>query len=217
MDGSVWQPLRPSCLRPTSSFPQRTFSTSSIPYQLFGVGALAPRGLHPFIGVLCGDHSPHRTTMTQTKCCSFLHFGLWWLHLPVWTIPLDWFTCPRDAVEEKAYSGDFATVAGFIEGKATLTDVKSFAQRQAHPALPASRSLFPVHFCEPPPGVPSSRLHHFRYVAIVIVIDGTGLFWKTGMFLRCTPMTCTGFRLFSPSGEPRQGSLAQPSSSTCCC
>ena len=46
------------------------------PYQLFGVGALAPRGLPPFIGGLCGDHSPHRTTMTQTKCCSFLHFGL---------------------------------------------------------------------------------------------------------------------------------------------
>ena len=53
--------------------------------------------------------------------------------------------------------------------------MKSLAQRQAHPALPASRSLFPVHFCEPPTGVPSSRLHHIRYVAIVIVIDGTGL------------------------------------------
>ena len=35
-------------------------------------------GLHPFIGGLCGDYSPHRTTMTQTKCCSILHFGLWW-------------------------------------------------------------------------------------------------------------------------------------------
>ena len=111
----------------------------------------------------------------------------------------------------------WSAVAGFIEGKASLTDVKSLAQKQAHPALLASRSLFPVHFCEPPPGVPSSRLHHFRYVAIVIVIDGTGLFCETGMFLRCTPMTCTGFRLFSPSGEPRQGSLTQPSSSTCCC
>ena len=65
------------------------------PYQLFGVGALAPRGLPPFIGGLCGDHSPHRTTMTQTKRCPILHFGLWWAHLPVWTIPLDWFTCPR--------------------------------------------------------------------------------------------------------------------------
>ena len=32
--------------------------------QLFGVGALAHRGLHLFIGGLCGDHSPHRTTMT---------------------------------------------------------------------------------------------------------------------------------------------------------
>ena len=52
-------------------------------YQLFGVGALAHRGLPPFIGGLCGDHSPHRTTMTQTKCCPILHFGLWWLHLPV--------------------------------------------------------------------------------------------------------------------------------------
>ena len=85
---------------------------------------------------------------------------------------------------------------GIIEGKASLADVKSLAQRQAHPALPASRSLFPVHFCEPPPGVPSSRLHQIRYVAIVIVIDGTGLFCKTGMFL-----TCSGFRLFIPSGE----------------
>ena len=44
------------------------------PYQLFGVGALAPRGLPSFIGSLCGDHSPHRTTMTQTKCCSFFAF-----------------------------------------------------------------------------------------------------------------------------------------------
>ena len=35
-------------------------------------------GSSPLIGGLCGDHSPHRTTMTQTKCCSFLHFGLWW-------------------------------------------------------------------------------------------------------------------------------------------
>ena len=52
-------------------------------YQLFGVGALAHRGLTPFIGGLCGDHSPHRTAMTQTKCCPILHFGLWWLHLPV--------------------------------------------------------------------------------------------------------------------------------------
>ena len=34
-------------------------------YQLFGVGALAHRGLPPFTGGLCGDHSPHRTTMTQ--------------------------------------------------------------------------------------------------------------------------------------------------------
>ena len=33
--------------------------------QLFGVGALAHRGLPPFIGGLCGDHFPHRTTMTQ--------------------------------------------------------------------------------------------------------------------------------------------------------
>ena len=42
--------------------------------QLFGVGALAHRGLPPFIGGLCGDHSPHRTTMTQTKCCSIFAF-----------------------------------------------------------------------------------------------------------------------------------------------
>ena len=34
-------------------------------------------GSLPYRG-LCGDLSPHRTTMTQTKCCSFLHFGLWW-------------------------------------------------------------------------------------------------------------------------------------------
>ena len=52
-------------------------------YQLIGVGALAHRGLPPFIGGLCGDHSPHCTTLTQTKCCPVLHFGLWWLHLPV--------------------------------------------------------------------------------------------------------------------------------------
>ena len=43
-------------------------------YQLFGVGALAPRGLPSFIGGLCGDHSPHRTTMTQTKCCPIFAF-----------------------------------------------------------------------------------------------------------------------------------------------
>ena len=35
----------------------------------------------PFTRGLCGDLSPHRTTMTQTKCCPILHFGLWWLHL----------------------------------------------------------------------------------------------------------------------------------------
>ena len=35
-------------------------------------------GSPPFIGGLCGDYSSHRTTMTQTKCCSILHFGLWW-------------------------------------------------------------------------------------------------------------------------------------------
>ena len=52
-------------------------------YQLFGVGALAHRGLSLFIGGLCGDHSPHRTTMTQTKYCPILRFGSWWLHLPV--------------------------------------------------------------------------------------------------------------------------------------
>ena len=46
---------------------------------------LAHRGLPTFIGGLCGDHSPHRTTMTQRKCCPILHFGLWWLHLPVST------------------------------------------------------------------------------------------------------------------------------------
>ena len=50
------------------------------PYQLFGVGALAPRGLPPFIGGLCGDHSPHRTTMTQTKRCPIFKFGSWWVH-----------------------------------------------------------------------------------------------------------------------------------------
>ena len=46
--------------------------------QLFGVGALAHRGLLPFIGGLCGDHSPHRTTMTQTKRCPIFRFGSWW-------------------------------------------------------------------------------------------------------------------------------------------
>ena len=44
------------------------------PDRLFGVGALAPRGL-PFIGGLCGDLSPHRTTMTQTKRCPNFKFG----------------------------------------------------------------------------------------------------------------------------------------------
>ena len=48
------------------------------PDRLFGVGALAPRGLPPFIGGLCGDHSPHRTTMTQTKRCPIFKFGSWW-------------------------------------------------------------------------------------------------------------------------------------------
>ena len=51
------------------------------PDRLFGVGALAPRGLHPFIGGLCGDHSPHRTTMTQTKRCPIFKFGSWWCFL----------------------------------------------------------------------------------------------------------------------------------------
>ena len=44
-------------------------------YQLFGVGALAHRGLPPFIGGLCGDYSQHRTTMTQAKCCPI--FCIW--------------------------------------------------------------------------------------------------------------------------------------------
>ena len=48
------------------------------PDRLFGVGALAPRGLSSFIGGLCGDHSPHRTTMTQTKRCPIFKFGSWW-------------------------------------------------------------------------------------------------------------------------------------------
>ena len=46
--------------------------------QLFGVGALAHRGLFPLTGGLCVDLSPHRTTMTQTKCCPILHFWSWW-------------------------------------------------------------------------------------------------------------------------------------------
>ena len=46
--------------------------------QLFGVGAFAHRGLPPFIGGLCGDYSPHRTTMTQTKRCPIFKFGSWW-------------------------------------------------------------------------------------------------------------------------------------------
>ena len=33
-------------------------------------------GSPPFIGGLCGDHSPHRTTMTQTKCCPFFKYPL---------------------------------------------------------------------------------------------------------------------------------------------
>ena len=48
------------------------------PDRLFGVGALAPRGLPPFLGGLCGDHSPHRTTMTQTKRCPIFKFGSLW-------------------------------------------------------------------------------------------------------------------------------------------
>ena len=32
-------------------------------------------GSPPFIGGLCGDHSPHRTTMTQTKRCRIFQFG----------------------------------------------------------------------------------------------------------------------------------------------
>ena len=34
-------------------------------------------GSPPFTGRLCGDLSPHRTTMTQTKCCPFFKFGSW--------------------------------------------------------------------------------------------------------------------------------------------
>ena len=30
------------------------------------------------IGGLCGDHSPHRTTMIRTKCCPIFKFGSWW-------------------------------------------------------------------------------------------------------------------------------------------
>ena len=56
----------------------RSPSTENNPDQLFGVGALAHRGLLPFIGGLCGDHSPHRTTMTQTKRCPIFKFGSWW-------------------------------------------------------------------------------------------------------------------------------------------
>ena len=77
-------------------------------------------------------------------------------------------TRPREAVEEKAYSGDLATVAGLIEGKASLADVESLAQRQAHPALPASRSLFPVHFCEPPPGV--LRLVYIKSAMLLLLL-----------------------------------------------
>ena len=35
-------------------------------------------GSLPFIGGLCGDLSPHRTTMTQTKRCPIFKFGSWW-------------------------------------------------------------------------------------------------------------------------------------------
>ena len=34
----------------------------------------------PLTGGLCGDHSPHRTTMTQTKRCPIFQFGSWWAH-----------------------------------------------------------------------------------------------------------------------------------------
>ena len=37
----------------------KMFIIHILPDQLFGVGALAHRGLSPFIGGLCGDHSPH--------------------------------------------------------------------------------------------------------------------------------------------------------------
>ena len=63
------------CLREVI-LPSRLVATSL--FQLFGVGALAHRGLPPFIGGLCGDHSPHRTTMTQTECCPIFKFGSWW-------------------------------------------------------------------------------------------------------------------------------------------
>ena len=36
----------------------KMFIVYFLPDQLFGVGALAHRGLPPFIGGLCGDHSP---------------------------------------------------------------------------------------------------------------------------------------------------------------
>ena len=38
-------------------------------------------GSPPLIGGLCGDHSPHRTTMTQTKRCPIFKFGSWWMQM----------------------------------------------------------------------------------------------------------------------------------------
>ena len=47
-------------------------------HQLFGVGALAHRGPLSLHRGLCGDHSPHSTTMTQTERCPIFKFGSWW-------------------------------------------------------------------------------------------------------------------------------------------
>ena len=73
-----------------------------IPHQLFGVGALAHRGLPLYRGLVRGIISPHRTTMTQTKCCPILHFGSWWLHLPAPRTPsrLSWhgIACRRAGI-----------------------------------------------------------------------------------------------------------------------
>ena len=42
--------------------------------QLFGSRSPCASWAPPFIGGLCGDYSPHRTTMTQTKCCPIFAF-----------------------------------------------------------------------------------------------------------------------------------------------
>ena len=54
----------------------------------------------PFIGGLCGDHSPHRTTITQTKRCPIFQFGSWWAHPQQKEFENDATAIPSDRLQQ---------------------------------------------------------------------------------------------------------------------